>query len=108
MYARILIVGNNRFGEADYLYRLRCAFERNGHAVAHFKTWASKPITADLISTAIKSFRPTLVLWDVETASPDNCILALLRESSVTTCALLRSQNGVARVLRGGVLLISC
>ena len=101
MYARILIVGNNRFGEADYLYRLRCAFERNGHAVAHFKTWASKPITADLISTAIKSFRPTLVLWDVGTASLDNCILALLRKSSVTVCALLRSQNGVARVSRG-------
>lgn len=102
MYARILIVGNNRFGEADYLYRLRCAFERNGHAVAHFKSWASKPITADLISTAIKSFRPTLVLWDVETASPDNDILALLRKSNVTICALLRSQNGVAKVLRGG------
>lgn len=102
MYARILIVGNNRFGEADYLYRLRCAFERNGHAVAHFKTWASKPITADLISTAIKSFRPTLVLWDVETASPDNFTLALLRKSNVTICALLRSQNGVAKVLRGG------
>lgn len=101
MYARILIVGNNRFGEADYLYRLRCAFERNGHAVAHFKTWASKPITADLISTAIKSFRPTLVLWDVETASLDNGILVLLRKSSVTVCALLRSQNGVARVSRG-------
>lgn len=101
MYARILIVGNNRFGEADYLYRLRCAFERNGHAVAHFKSWASKPITADLISTAIKSFRPTLVLWDVETASPDNFILALLRKSNVTICALLRSQNGVAKVLRG-------
>ena len=103
MYARILIVGDNRFGEADYLYRLRCAFERNGHAVAHFKTWASKPITADLISTAIKSFRPTLVLWDVETASPDDGILAFLRKSSVTICALLRSQNGVARVSGGGL-----
>lgn len=106
MYARILVVGNYRLGEADYLYRLRCAFERKGHAVAHFKTWASKPITAGSVLAAIKSFHPSLVLWDVETAPPDNGILALLRKSSVTICALLRSQNGVARI-SGGALLIS-
>lgn len=102
MYARILVVGNYRLGEADYLYRLRCAFERKGHAVAHFKTWASKPITAGSVLAAIKSFHPSLVLWDVETAPPDNGILALLRKSSVTICALLRSQNGVARISGGG------
>ena len=107
MYARILIVGNNRFGEADYLYRLRCAFERNGHAVAHFKTWASKPITADLISTAIKSFRPTLVLWDV-------------RRPLLTTVFSCFFVNQVLRFVRffdlkmgsleyrEGILLISC
>lgn len=93
MYARILLVGKNRFGEADYLYRVRRSLERAGHAVSQLETWADEPITTGMASTVAASFRPTLVLWDVETVTPANHVLASLRESNAVTCALLRFGN---------------
>lgn len=93
MYARVLMVGKARFGEADYLYRLRQSLEDAGHAVAQLESWLDGPITEGMVSSVMKSFRPTIAFWDVETIEPDGHAIALLRDGGVVVCALLRYAN---------------
>ena len=90
MYARVLMMGKARFGEADYLYRLRRSLENAGHAVAQLESWLDGPITDDMVSSVVRSFRPTIAFWDVETIEPNGHAIALLRDDGVVVCALLR------------------
>lgn len=64
MYARILVVGPVPFGEASVNRRLQEALRALGHAVQICKDPAEESYGSRALETALRTFEPTLVLWD--------------------------------------------
>lgn len=100
MYSRVFVVGKNRLGEADYLYRMCTALRAKGHAVERLDSWARGSIDPCMVDAVAAGFAPTLVLWDTETVSADEAALGRFRALGCAVCELIRSPHRLERARR--------
>lgn len=83
MYARVLFVGLEANGEASVLTRLRSALDQGGHATAILHPADGGLVPHESARSFVRSFRPSLVLWDLDSApwNPNAAFADILRES---------------------------
>lgn len=87
MYARILLVGSTPWKDADALFRVRETLRKNGHAVAQceLRDGASR---CRQVRSFVKTFQPTVILWDARTGTPSEEEAQALAESGALTVLL--------------------
>lgn len=92
MFARVLYVGAMPLGEADPAFRLCEALRRGGHAVqAQTTLWDDGDPSGELAS-ALRAFRPSLVVWDVTAAPADEALATTLARAGVCVALLAPSE----------------
>ena len=96
-YARVLLIGGPLQGDADPLARLRLALRAAGHAA----TLIDEPGGPDAQEARafIRSFRPTLVLWDGRQGAPDAGTARELRVSGALSVILWPGDEDAASLL---------
>ncbi len=98
-YARVLLVGRALQGDADVLERLRAALQSRGHAVTLMGEADPEGAKA---AAFVRTFRPTLVLWDARAGAPSPGTLAVLRAENALS-VLVGSEGTDSLGLDGAV-----